>query len=293
MNKYLAAICGIIWLICFVPFFGGCDKQSELPENDKVVSKKIVAPKSGVTQPEKPKVISKKIVAPKSGVAQTEKPKVISKKIVAPKSGVAQTEKPKVVAKQVSDKKEIVVTKDVSQPMLKPEKRISVQPKSIQRELKPEVDSLKSIHKGLDEKFVASILPSTQKKKIPGKGYFYNPAGKIDPFAPLLTDKPKITISKKKKRTKRIPRTPLEKVDLSQLRLTGIIRASSGDKVLVKEASGKGYIVTKGTYIGIHSGRVIEIQKDRIIVEEEIENVYGEVKLTKRELKLQKPPGEY
>jgi type IV pilus assembly protein PilP len=37
----------------------------------------------------------------------------------------------------------------------------------------------------------------------------------------------------------------------------------------------------------------VEIKKDKIIVEEEVENVLGEFKLTKRELKLQKPPGEF
>jgi hypothetical protein len=65
-----------------------------------------------------------------------------------------------------------------------------------------------------------------------------------------------------------IPHTPLQKVDLSQLKLSGIIRASSGHKAMVEEASGKGYVIEKGTFIGINCGRVAQILKDRIIVDE-------------------------
>jgi type IV pilus assembly protein PilP len=146
---------------------------------------------------------------------------------------------------------------------------------------------------------LASIAPLaikglTSKKKSIHSVYGYNPDGKVDPFAPLFKDKPVVpAVAKKKKKKKRIPLTPLEKVDLSQLKLVGIIRAASGNRALVQEASGKGYVTKMGTYIGIHSGKIVEIKKDKIIVEEEVENVLGEFKLTKRELKLQKPPGEF
>lgn len=122
----------------------------------------------------------------------------------------------------------------------------------------------------------------------------YDPSGKIDPFLPLYKEKPvtKEDEKKKKKKKRRLPLTPLEKVDISQLKLVGIIRAPSGNKALVQEATGKGYIVKKGTYIGIHAGRVIDILKDRLIVEEEIETALGTYELQKREMKIQKPPGE-
>jgi hypothetical protein len=65
-----------------------------------------------------------------------------------------------------------------------------------------------------------------------------------------------------------IPHTPLQKADLSQLKLTGIIRASSGNRAMVEEASGRGYVIEKGAFIGINCGRVAQILKDRIIVDE-------------------------
>jgi type IV pilus assembly protein PilP len=127
----------------------------------------------------------------------------------------------------------------------------------------------------------------------------YDPTGKTDPFEPLIKDEApqKEQIFEEKllpqtKKNKRIPRTPLERIDLSQLTLAGIIRSSAGNKALVEEATGKGYIVSVGTYMGINSGRVVSILKDRLVVEEEVENVLGKLTLQKKELKLQKPFGE-
>jgi type IV pilus assembly protein PilP len=60
---------------------------------------------------------------------------------------------------------------------------------------------------------------------------------------------------------------------------------------MVEEDSGKGYVIKKGTYIGTHSGQVAEILSDRIVVEEEVEDIYGKISVRKREIKL-KPSGE-
>jgi type IV pilus assembly protein PilP len=120
----------------------------------------------------------------------------------------------------------------------------------------------------------------------------YNPEGKLDPFEPLFK-KERVSLNAEKRKIKRrTPLTPLEKVNLSQLTLVGIIRAPSGNRALVQEASGKGYIVKKGTYIGTQSGKIEQILEDRIIVDEEGEDIYGKVTIIKKTLKLQKPPGE-
>lgn len=122
-------------------------------------------------------------------------------------------------------------------------------------------------------------------------GTSYDPKGKIDPFEPLFRQEPEAR-AQKKRRVRKGPLTPLEKVDLSQLQLTGVILAKSGNKALVKEASGKGYVVKVGTPIGTNFGRIVQILNDRIIVEEEVEDVMGRVTLQKKEMRLQKPPGE-
>jgi Tfp pilus assembly protein PilP len=162
-----------------------------------------------------------------------------------------------------------------------------------------------------------------QNDKQPEIDDRYDPEGKIDPFV-LPSFKVKPVVLKKKMGEKRIPLTPLEKLDFSQFKLAGIIRSPSGNRALVEETSGKGYAITKGTYIGTNSGRVVNILKDKIIVyepllpvEEVAENsiyeinggkfinVEGEkfkVKIAKidgkdyfidsKELKLQKSPGK-
>jgi type IV pilus assembly protein PilP len=82
-------------------------------------------------------------------------------------------------------------------------------------------------------------------------------------------------------------------VDLSQLKLVGIIVSPTGNKALVEEPSGKGYVITRGTYVGPNFGRVKRILPDRVVVEEEVEDFFsGEMQLQTSELILQKKLGE-
>ncbi|MFP4347308.1 MAG: pilus assembly protein PilP [Desulfococcaceae bacterium] len=120
---------------------------------------------------------------------------------------------------------------------------------------------------------------------------------RIDPFVPLFKEEPETKEPEQKEsdgKPKPPPRrlTPLEKLDLSQLKLVGIVRTPRGNKAMVEEASGKGYIIDKGTYIGIHSGQVVEIKKDRIVVEEKDTDPMGKVTVRTREIKFQRPSGD-
>ncbi|BBO84308.1 hypothetical protein DSCO28_48740 [Desulfosarcina ovata subsp. sediminis] len=123
----------------------------------------------------------------------------------------------------------------------------------------------------------------------------YDPKDRLNPFIPLFKTETSETLSQpseKSKRKRRMPQTPLEKISLEQLKLVAIIRAGSGNRALVEDSSGKGYIVKKGSYIGLNSGIVTQIEPNRIFVEEELENLMGELVLQNTEIKLQKPAGE-
>jgi type IV pilus assembly protein PilP len=122
----------------------------------------------------------------------------------------------------------------------------------------------------------------------------YDAVGRFDPFEPLFKEQqqPQSISSSKDKRSKRVAQTPLEKVALAQLKVTAIIRAVSGNRALVEDATGKGYVVQVGTYMGLNAGQVTRIDNDRVVVEEEIENLTGELTVENQELKLQKPAGE-
>ena len=139
---------------------------------------------------------------------------------------------------------------------------------------------------------LAALLKKPGPAAVSAAGGDYDPNGKIDPFLPLFRAQADETIKKKRTRTRAHPPTPLEKIDLSQLKLVSILIRPSSKLAMVEEASGKGYLVKKGTYIGVNSGKVVKIQKDRLQVEEQVEDVYGKLTLRVRELKLQKPPGE-
>ena len=132
------------------------------------------------------------------------------------------------------------------------------------------------------------ILVAINSTKNPDH-FEYNSKGKVDPFEPLFK-----ATTKKEEDITFTPKTPpeghipgeLEKFDLSQLKLTGIVMSSSKTLGLVQEASGKGYIISKGTRIGTQGGKVSDILKDKVIIKETLENTRGNIVVQKKELKL-------
>jgi len=187
--------------------------------------------------------------------------------------GCEKTSEPPLKSKPIT-KKIIVEKKDVQTPTIKPKETVQADISNSKQEL------------------VAEKSPAAKKTTISEISDLYNPEGKLDPFEPLFK-KESVSLAVGNKTIKqRKPLTPLEKVNLSQLTLVGIIQAPSGNRALVQETTGKGYVVKKGTYIGTNSGKIVQILKDRIIIEEESEDIYGKVSIIKKPIKLQKPPGE-
>jgi len=68
------------------------------------------------------------------------------------------------------------------------------------------------------------------------------------------------------------------------------ILAASGNKALVQEASGRGHVISEGTYIGIHGGKVSAVLKNKVIIEEKMKDVSGRLFLQKTELKIRSTP---
>jgi type IV pilus assembly protein PilP len=120
----------------------------------------------------------------------------------------------------------------------------------------------------------------------------YNPTGKIDPFEPLVRDESPQAPTTTIKPVRRERNSPLEKIDLGQLKLVAIITSGGGNRALVEETSGKGYILKEGTFVGLNSGKVVGISLDKVMIEEEYEDAYGKSIIKKKEITLPKPPGE-
>jgi type IV pilus assembly protein PilP len=142
--------------------------------------------------------------------------------------------------------------------------------------------------KGSVPKAVAKKVEAVKvaEKKEPEKKaepeYQYNPAGKPDPFKPFIQLTPVRDL------TRTTPLTPLQKYDISQLKLVAIMSTPEGNVALVEDSAGKGYFVKKGTEIGKNDGKVTKILRDRVIVEELYSDVWGQVKKSEVSLFLHK-----
>lgn len=115
--------------------------------------------------------------------------------------------------------------------------------------------------------------------------YVYDPRGTRDPFKNpfgTLTESPVITDT---------PLTPLQKYDLSQLRVIGVIIGKGDPKAMVVAPSNKSFVLKKGTKIGKNNGTVISISTDVILVEEQYLDFAGAIQSTMQEIRLPKQGG--
>lgn len=114
-------------------------------------------------------------------------------------------------------------------------------------------------------------VEKVEKKEEPE--YTYNPAGKPDPFKPFIQLAPV-------REARNVPLTPLQKYEISQLKLVAIISTADGTNMaLVEDAAGKGYFLKKGTEIGKNDGKVTKILKDRVVIEEIYQDISGQTKV--------------
>lgn len=103
--------------------------------------------------------------------------------------------------------------------------------------------------------------------------------GSRDPFRPTTL------------RTKVAPRnrenlSPLERLDLGQLKIVGIIWDIKEPRAMVEDTAGLGYTVKVGTLIGSNDGKVKAIHRNQIVIEEISADIYGQRKSRDVSMKL-------
>jgi type IV pilus assembly protein PilP len=114
----------------------------------------------------------------------------------------------------------------------------------------------------------SGLLDLPEKKAEPAAASRYSSAGKRDPFQPLPL----------KVQAKRRPRenlSPLERYDLGQLKLVGIVWDVKAPRAMVEDAAGLGYVVGVGTTIGPNDGKIKEIKPNEVVIEETYIDFYG------------------
>ena len=105
-----------------------------------------------------------------------------------------------------------------------------------------------------------AALEPEETSESPDEDYRYNPEGKPDPFESFVRVKLNAQADDFS--------SPLERYDLSQLVVAGIVCGTESARALIEDPSGKGYIVGMGTAIGKNRGKVVRIEDNRVWVRE-------------------------
>jgi type IV pilus assembly protein PilP len=90
--------------------------------------------------------------------------------------------------------------------------------------------------------------------------YHYDPTDKVDPFRSYVRREVMFDPD--------AASSPLERFDLTQLAVMGIIWGVDEPRALVRDPTGKGYIVRAGTPIGKNKGRILRIEDNKVVVKE-------------------------
>ena len=123
---------------------------------------------------------------------------------------------------------------------------------------------------------ILDIAEATENQKPVSEStddYIYDPRGKTDPFRSFIA-----LAEDMEEKKRRIPRTYLETVELSQLQLTVIITSEKENWAMVRDSKGDGHVIKKGIYIGTDGGFVHEITDKEVIIREEYRDFRGNTK---------------
>lgn len=120
-------------------------------------------------------------------------------------------------------------------------------------------------------KKIGAVATETIKSRLYKEDYFYDPAGKKDPFFPAVVDEKSLSssdVNDGEVVETGIPPTPLEMYELSQLKLVAIMKFGSKDVAMVEDPEGKGHTLYIGTLIGKNKGMVSKMEEGKVLIEE-------------------------
>jgi type IV pilus assembly protein PilP len=115
----------------------------------------------------------------------------------------------------------------------------------------------------------------------------YSPEGYRNPFGSLLRVK-----KPEEGDTSDIQLTPLQMIPVTDIRIEGIILMGKKSVANVLTPDGEVHIVSVGTLMGRHDGKIIRINSTEIIVEEQFEDYLGKEFKQETVLRLREKEGE-
>lgn len=129
----------------------------------------------------------------------------------------------------------------------------------------------------------AAEVPGLEQEAV-APVYHYDLAGRRDPFEVLLELRKPVLVSDE-------PLTPLQQVDLGQLRLVGVIIGKGAPMAMVSAPGGKSYILKKGVKVGRNNGVVIGVDSEGVSVQEKYYDFAGDVRESVQKIELPKQEG--
>ena len=127
----------------------------------------------------------------------------------------------------------------------------------------------------------ASAAVQKEEPKVEKEIYVYDAKGRRDPFMSLVqASKPK---AQRKKGA-----SPIEIFDVDEIKLIAIAWDSNQYYALITMPDSKSYTIRKGMTLGLNNGKVIEITKDSVFIQEQIKDYKGQTKSKDTILKLRK-----
>jgi type IV pilus assembly protein PilP len=111
--------------------------------------------------------------------------------------------------------------------------------------------------------------------------YVYDPKGRRDPFVSLVQ-------VAKTKVEKKPGASPIENYDLEDIKLIAIASDSKQYYALITLPDKKSYTIRQGMTLGLNNGKVKEIRKDAVFIQEQVKDYKGQIKTKDTTLKLRK-----
>ena len=107
----------------------------------------------------------------------------------------------------------------------------------------------------------------------------FSPGARRDPFRPF-----NLNVRPSARRRENL--APLERYEIGQLKLVGVIWDIKEPKAMVEDSTGLGYVVHIGTPIGVNDGKIKAIKPNELIIEEFYVDLYGAKKKRDVDMRL-------
>ena len=124
----------------------------------------------------------------------------------------------------------------------------------------------------------AAAVPPPQAAEAPPAEvkFVYSLEGRRDPFVPLIATRATVAAFE----------NPLEAFDLPQFMVKAVVIGMGETKAMVIAPDGRAYILKAGMRLGKANGVIREINRERILVEEQYQDISGKVRKNMQELKV-------